>query len=163
IGAFIAEMDFGVAPAVRQALREIDERDLFGYAPYDLTADLKSATANFYADRFGWRIPGDHIQPASDVIAALLCVRTPHTPLHTPTPRPPPSYSPLFDDAKPTRRELIQAPLLRAETVWPLDLDALAAALVPGATLVLCIPHHPIGKVYTEAELLGLAEVVEAA
>src|SRR5690625_4733845 len=72
IGAFIAEMDFGVAPAVRQALREIDERDLFGYAPYDLTADLKSATANFYADRFGWRIPVDHIQPASDVIAEDL-------------------------------------------------------------------------------------------
>ena len=160
IGAFIAEMDFGVAPAVRQALREIDERDLFGYAPYDLTADLKSATANFYADRFGWRIPVDHIQPASDVIAAFLGVLTHLTPADTPIVLPTPAYMPFFDVAKTTGRELIEVPMLRTETGWTLDLDAIAAALVPGATLVLCNPHNPIGKVYTEAELLGLAEVV---
>ena len=163
IGAFIAEMDFGVAPAVRQALREIDERDLFGYAPYDLTADLKSATANFYADRFGWRIPVDHIQPASDVIAAFLGVLTHLTPADTPIVLPTPAYMPFFDVAKTTGRELIEVPMLRTETGWTLDLDAIAAALVPGATLVLCNPHNPIGKVYTEDELLGLAEVVEAA
>lgn len=33
IGAFIAEMDFGVTPAVRQSLQTIDDRDLYGYAP----------------------------------------------------------------------------------------------------------------------------------
>lgn len=51
--------------------------------------------------------------------------------------------------------------MIRSETGWSVDLDALDSALVPGATLVLCNPHNPIGKVYTEAELLALAEVVE--
>ena len=46
IGAFIAEMDFGVAPAVRQSLQTIDDRDLYGYAPADLVAELKTATSN---------------------------------------------------------------------------------------------------------------------
>ncbi|WP_246490639.1 MalY/PatB family protein [Brevibacterium oceani] len=163
IGAFIAEMDFGVAPAVRQALREIDERDLYGYAPYGLTADLKSATADFCLDRYGWQIPTDHIEPASDVIAAFVGVLTHLTPADTPIVLPTPAYMPFFDVAKVTGRELIEVPMLRSETGWSMDLDAIAAALTPGATLVLCNPHNPIGKVYTESELLALAEVVESA
>ena len=68
---------------------------------------------------------------------------------------------PFFDVAKTTGRELIEVPMVRSETGWAVDLDAVDAALTPGATLVLCNPHNPIGKVYTEAELLKLAEVVE--
>ncbi|WP_209325755.1 MalY/PatB family protein [Brevibacterium renqingii] len=163
IGAFIAEMDFGVAPAVRQAMRELDEHDLYGYAPHALTAELRTATADFYADRFGWRIPDDHIQPASDVIAAFLGVLTHLTPAGTPIVLPTPAYMPFFDVARTTGRELIEVPMRRTETGWSLDLDGIAAALVPGATLVLCNPHNPIGKVYSEAELLALADVVEDA
>ncbi|UVI37219.1 MalY/PatB family protein [Brevibacterium spongiae] len=163
IGAFIAEMDFGVAPAVRQALQTIDERDLYGYAPADLVSDLKTATSEFCADRYGWQIPVDHIEPASDVLAAFLGVLTHLTPADTPIVLPTPAYMPFFDVARVTGRRLIEVPMLRSETGWSLDLDAVAAALTPGATFVLCNPHNPIGKVYTEDELLALAEVVEAA
>ncbi len=163
IGAFIAEMDFGVAPAVRQALREIDERDLYGYPPYDINADLKSATSEFCSDRYGWQVPTEHIAPASDVVAAFIGVLTHLTPAGTPIVLPTPAYMPFFNVARATDRELIEVPMLRSETGWAMDLDAIAAALTPGATLLLCNPHNPIGKVYTEAELLALAEVVESA
>ncbi|MGO2861720.1 MAG: MalY/PatB family protein [Brevibacterium sp.] len=162
IGAFIAEMDFGVAPAVRQALREIDDRDLFGYAPYDVTADLKSATSTFYAGHCGWAVPAEHIELASDVIAAFIGVLTHLTPAGTPIVLPTPAYMPFFEVAKVTDRELIEVPMIRSETGWAIDYEAIDAALVPGATLVLCNPHNPIGKVYAEDELLRLAEVVEA-
>lgn len=162
IGAFIAEMDFGVAPAVRRSLKVIDDRDLYGYAPADLTAELRAATSGFCADRYGWQIPVEHIEPASDVLAAFLGVLTHLTPADTPIVLPTPAYMPFFDVARVTGRRLIEAPMLRSETGWSLDLDAIAAALTPGATLVLCNPHNPIGKVYTEDELLALAEVVEA-
>lgn len=162
IGAFIAEMDFGVAPAVRRSLQVIDDRDLYGYAPADLTAELRAATSGFCADRYGWQIPVEHIEPASDVLAAFLGVLTHLTPADTPIVLPTPAYMPFFDVARVTGRRLIEAPMLRSETGWSLDLDAIAAALTPGATLVLCNPHNPIGKVYTEDELLALAEVVEA-
>jgi cystathionine beta-lyase len=162
IGAFIAEMDFGVAPAVRRSLKVIDDRDLYGYAPADLTAELRAATSGFCADRYGWQIPVEHIEPASDVLAAFLGVLTHLTPADTPIVLPTPAYMPFFDVARVTGRRLIEVPMLRSETGWSLDLDAIAAALTPGATLVLCNPHNPIGKVYTEDELLALAEVVEA-
>lgn len=161
IGAFIAEMDFGVAPAVRQALHEIDERDLFGYAPHGIVADLKSATSAFYADRYGWQFPPEHVELASDVIAAFLGILQHLTPAETPIVLPTPAYMPFFEVAKVTGRELIEVPMMRSETGWSMDFEAIDAALVPGATLVLCNPHNPIGKVYSEEELLQLAEVVE--
>lgn len=161
LGAFIAEMDFGVAPGVRQALREVDERDLYGYAPQSIVSDLKSSTSAFCAERYGWQFPTDHVELASDVIASFLGILTHLTPADTPIVLPTPAYMPFFDVAKVTGRELFEVPMIRSETGWSVDLDALDSALVPGATLVLCNPHNPIGKVYTEAELLALAEVVE--
>ncbi|PCC56979.1 MalY/PatB family protein [Brevibacterium aurantiacum] len=161
LGAFIAEMDFGVAPGVRQALREVDERDLYGYAPQSIVSDLQSATSAFCAERYGWQFPTDHVELASDVIASFLGILTHLTPADTPIVLPTPAYMPFFDVAKVTGRELFEVPMIRSETGWSVDLDALDSALVPGATLVLCNPHNPIGKVYTEAELLALAEVVE--
>ncbi|TSI16672.1 MalY/PatB family protein [Brevibacterium aurantiacum] len=161
LGAFIAEMDFGVAPGVRQALREVDERDLFGYAPQSIVSDLKSATSAFCAERYGWQFPEQHVELASDVIASFLGILTHLTPADTPIVLPTPAYMPFFDVAAVTGRELIEVPMIRSETGWSVDLDAVDAALVPGATLVLCNPHNPIGKVYRKTELLELAEVVE--
>ena len=161
IGAFIAEMDFGVAPAVRQALQEIDERDLYGYAPKGITADLKSATSAFYDNLYGWQFPPEHVELASDVVASFLGVLQHLTPPDTPIVVPTPAYMPFFEVARVTGRELIEVPMIRTETGWSIDFEAIDEALVPGATLVLCNPHNPIGKVYSQDELWQLAEVVE--
>ncbi|RBP62398.1 cystathionine beta-lyase [Brevibacterium sanguinis] len=161
LGAFIAEMDFGVAPAVREALRELDERDLYGYAPYQTVTDLKSATAEFAVDRYGWRFPAEHVELASDVLAGFIGVLGFLTPPDAPIVLPTPAYMPFFDVARVTGRRLIEVPMRRAEDSWSLDLDAVDAALSPGAVLVLCNPHNPIGKVYTPEEMSALAEVID--
>ncbi len=161
LGAFIAEMDFGVAPVVREALRELDDRDLYGYAPHGLVADLKSATADFYARRCGWQFPSAHVELASDVLAGFIGVlqflTRPGTPIVLPTP----AYMPFFDVARVAGRDLIEVPMKRRADDWALDLAAIDAALSPGSIFVLCNPHNPIGKVYSEEELLSIAEVVE--
>lgn len=161
LGAFIAEMDFGVAPGVREALRDVDERDLYGYAPQAIISDLKSATSAFCSERYGWQFPAENVELASDVIASFLGILTHLTPADTPIVLPTPAYMPFFDVAEVTGRELIEVPMIRSESGWSVDIAAVDAALVPGSTLVLCNPHNPIGKVYTESELLELAEVVE--
>ncbi|RAF22326.1 aminotransferase class I/II, partial [Burkholderia multivorans] len=111
LGAFIAEMDFGVAPVVREALTEIDDRDLYGYAPAQIVADLREATADFCAERYGWRFPAAHVEPASDVIAAFIAVLDLLTPAGTPIVLPTPAYMPFFDVARVTGRELIEVPM----------------------------------------------------
>src|SRR5690625_7560439 len=54
IGAFVAEMDFGIAaPITRRLHREVD-RAAFGYLPRDLKAEMREATTAFLRERTGW-------------------------------------------------------------------------------------------------------------
>src|SRR5690625_7936459 len=51
IGAFVAEMDFGIAaPITRRLHREVD-RAAFGYLPRDLKAEMREATTAFLRER----------------------------------------------------------------------------------------------------------------
>ncbi|HCU78541.1 MAG TPA: aminotransferase class I/II, partial [Microbacterium sp.] len=45
IGAFVAEMDFGVDPAITAALHAAVDDGAFGYMPQRIAADLSDATA----------------------------------------------------------------------------------------------------------------------
>ena len=53
IGAFVAEMDFGVAPPVRQALLDAIEAANFGYLPTGLAYELSEATSGMLQQQYG--------------------------------------------------------------------------------------------------------------
>ena len=50
LAAWVAEMDFDVAPPIRAALLEAIDREDFGYVEAD-TSELTEACADFLADR----------------------------------------------------------------------------------------------------------------
>lgn len=57
IGAFVAEMDFGLAPPINDALTSALDRGVTGYLPTALANGLAAATSAWYADRYGWLVP----------------------------------------------------------------------------------------------------------
>ena len=167
IGAFIAETDFGVAEPIRRALREMDARDLFGYAPPWMIRDLQQATAELYAREHGWEPPAEWIAPLPDVVAGFSAVLEMYADPRSPVILPTPAYMPFLEVPRLQGRRIIEVPMHRdpeAEIPWRLDLEELDAAFAqcqdaPGV-LVLCNPHNPTGKVHTREEMLGIAEVV---
>src|SRR5699024_3695449 len=54
IGAFVAEMDFGIAPEIAAAVREALERGQVGYLDDGLVAGLASACSDWHATQYGW-------------------------------------------------------------------------------------------------------------
>ena len=63
-------------------------------------------------------------------------------------------------DAEPSQAAL-RPPAAPGEP-WRLDLETLEAAITPETRLLLwCQPHNPTGRVWTHAELAGLAALVE--
>jgi cystathionine beta-lyase len=59
-------------------------------------------------------------------------------------------------------RELVQVPMARDGGRFVLDLDAVDRAFAAGAgLLVLTNPHNPTGRVFDDAELAAVTEVVE--
>ena len=162
IGAWVAEMDLPLAPAIADALHEAVGRGLTGYLPEYLDAQLGSATAG-WQQRFGWTVDPADVRPVASVFdacrIALDHLFGPGTPVVLPTP----AYMPFLTLPGMVGRELISVPMLQDGDRYALDLDAIAAALRPGAVFVLTNPHNPTGRVFTAGELLALADVVDHA
>jgi cysteine-S-conjugate beta-lyase len=152
---FVAEMDFDLAPPVRQALHDAVDASDIGYS--NPAPELGDAYAGFAADRWGWQVDPAQVTAITDVgvgVVELLRVLT----------RPgdavaisPPVYPPFFDWGPEAGVRLLDVPLWHDENGYRLDLDALEKAFATHpAVYVLCNPHNPVGRVHTEAELTAL-------
>ena len=154
----VAEMDFGLAPAVQHVLREAVERSDTGY-PMAVPA-LGVALSAFAERRWGLRLDPQAVAPVPDVgvgVVELLRVLT----------RPgdrvvisPPVYPPFFSWVAEAGRQLVEAPLRHGPEGWRLDLAALERAFAAGAAVyVLCNPQNPVGRVHEADELRGVVEL----
>jgi len=164
LAAFVAEMDFGTAPAVTEALERATAQAQHGYLPPAAARDMARATSDFLEARFGWSVPRSRIYPTADVLSAYDVVlerfSTPGTPVILPTP----AYMPFLTLTRLRGREVIQVPMIEGDNGRPeMDLKGIADAFAAGANLlILCNPHNPLGRVYTREELSALADVVDA-
>jgi cystathionine beta-lyase len=70
--AFVAEMDFPLAPAVKIALAEAVELDDTGYG-YPAALGLAEAFADFAKARLGWEVDPAGVTAAPDVVNAITC------------------------------------------------------------------------------------------
>lgn len=162
IGAFVAEMDFGTAPAVRDALHQWVDGGLFGYPPQGLVEQMTGASAAWQHDAYGWDVPTERVRPLADVLSGLSAVIELFTRPGSAVVLPTPAYMPFLTLPAVHGRDVVQVPMHRDETGWHLDLDGIDQALAAGGgLLVMCNPHNPIGKVYTPEEMLAVAEIVE--
>jgi cystathionine beta-lyase len=163
IGAFVAEMDFGAAPAIEAALLDMIARADFGYLSEHAIADLAQACAAWQQDAYGWTVDPARIRPLPDVVkgleAAIQVFSGPGTPVILPTP----AYMPFLLVPPRLGRRIIQVPMIPAEDGrFVLDLDGIDAAFKAGGQLlILCNPCNPVGRVYTRDELSALIEVVD--
>jgi cystathionine beta-lyase len=162
IGTFVAEMDFGVAPAIEQALHSAVSSAQFGYLPPALSNAMCEATSGWLRDGTGWDVPATSISPIADVIKALEVTIEHYSEPGTPVVLPTPAYMPFLSVPPMYGREVIQVPLRFAGGRYELDLEAIDAALAPrGGLFILCNPYNPVGRVFSRAELTALSEVID--
>ncbi|HEY8045690.1 MAG TPA: aminotransferase class I/II-fold pyridoxal phosphate-dependent enzyme [Streptosporangiaceae bacterium] len=162
LGAFVAEMDFGTAPQVEAALREMITRQDFGYLTLHAARQLAEACSAWLAGRHGWAVDPERIRPLPDVIkgleAAITLFSRPGSPVILPTP----AYMPFLTVPPLLGREIIQVPMTTDSGRRVLDLDGIDAAFRAGGhLLILCNPANPVGRVYTRAELAAVSGVVD--
>jgi cysteine-S-conjugate beta-lyase len=161
-GAGVAEMDFGAAPPVLDALARLSADATFGYLPAWLADDLGSACADFVSRRYGWDIEPGLIHPVPDVIKALEIAITHFSRPGAPVILPTPAYMPFLSAPGNLGREVIQVRMLeQASGFFTLDLDGIDAAFRAGGhLLIFCNPYNPLGRVFTLAEITQLTNVV---
>lgn len=162
IGAFIAEMDFGMAPEIADRLHRAIDDGQVGYLSPQWVADLREATASFYERLSGARIDPDWIIEVPDVVSGIQMILRDFLRPDARVVLPTPAYMPFLWIPPLLGHPVIQVPMIRTETEWQMDFDAIDQALRPGDLLLLTNPHNPIGKVYSEAELRQIGDIIVA-
>lgn len=162
IGAWVAEMDYGTAPAVTEALhRAVDLGDL-GYLAPATTRRMAEATAAWLAADCQWDIAPENIHPVSDVMSALDVAITKFSPDGTGVIIPTPAYMPFLSFVPTLGREVFEVPGLAVNGRWHHDLAAIDRAFHAGArTLILCNPQNPTGTAIGRDELEAIAAIVD--
>jgi len=155
--AFVAEMDFPLAPPIRTLLAEAVERSDTGYPSPAL---LGEAFAGFAAARFGWEVAPARVRAAPDVMTAVTELLRALTAPGEGVVVNPPIYPPFLGVTAELGRRVVEAPLRHSERGFELDLDALETAFAGGArTYLLCHPHNPTGRSFRREELQAIASL----
>ena len=162
IGAFVAEMDFGLAPVVRAALEREMDLARTGYLPASESTALAEATAAWCADRYHWAVRPEQVRPVADVLSGLDLVLRRYSDPARSVIVPTPAYMPFLMIPQRHDRAIIEVPSPAVDGRYELDLDGIDRAFAAGAdVLVLCNPWNPVGRVLTREELVAVSEVVE--
>jgi cystathionine beta-lyase len=158
IPLFVAEMDYALAPPVRDALRAAVDASDTGYSA--AVPELGRAVADFAAARWDWRVDPESVTAVTDVGVGVVEVLRVLTRPGDVVVVSPPVYPPFFDWAPEAGARLLEVPLAHTEDGYRLDLAALEAAFATHpAAYVLCNPHNPVGRVHDRDELAALARL----
>lgn len=161
IGAFVAEMDFGTAPVIQDAMREVVDAGYFGYLPKPLDEKLSVATANWYDRHTDWKVTPDMVKSMPDVLKGLEITLSQYAPKGGKVILPTPAYMPFLFIPGILGREIIEVPMIETGYGWEYDFDGIEQAFRDGGeVLIVCNPHNPIGKVSSADELEKLGGIV---
>jgi cystathionine beta-lyase len=151
--AWVADMDFDVAPVIRAALHEAVDGDL-GYPPDAPRLDLPTRLAERAATRWGWVLDPSLVELTATVMfgvrRAIDALTAPGDGIIVTTP----VYPPFLKVIPEHGRRLLDCPLAPDGA---LDLERLSSAAASARVLLLCHPHNPTGHVLTTTELEAIA------
>ncbi|NNJ61545.1 MAG: aminotransferase class I/II-fold pyridoxal phosphate-dependent enzyme [Dactylosporangium sp.] len=156
---WVAEMDTSLAPPIREALIAAIERGDTGYAHPGRAVE---AFAAFAESRFGWRVDPAAGAVMPDVLRGIVAGLEQVTAVGDGVIINPPVYYPFSSFIRFAGRRVVSSPLVeRPDGRWVLDLDRLGDDLARSdvTAYLLCNPHNPTGTVFSENELLAIAEL----
>lgn len=160
LAAWVADMDFPVAPVIRERLAELIDPTTGDLGYPDWRSPTRSPLPELFAERmhtrYGWTPELDRLVEIADVVQGVqMAIHHLTRPgdgivVHTP------AYPPFFAAIEGQGRRVVEVP-------WPFDPERTAAAMSdPGARmLLLCHPHNPTGHVFDHDELVGFAGLAD--
>jgi len=158
----VADMDFRCAPPIIEALKKVVDHGIFGYS-FPESACFE-AVKNWLSRRQKWDIKTDWIIITSGIVPAVTYAVQEFTEKGDGVLIQTPVYYPFKDSCiKLNERRPEEALLIEENGVYTIDFeDFEAKASKPDVKLfILCSPHNPVGRVWTEEELGRMVEICQ--
>lgn len=160
IPMWVADMDFPSPPAIRDALSGVLARGTWGYTIYG-EAD-RQALCDYWARRHGVHIAQESVVLSPCVVTGLKLAVRAVTKEGDGVLINPPVYGPFFMAVKVNGRKVVESPLVRDENGrYTMDLADMEGKLASGEAkaVMICSPHNPCGRAWSEQELTAVVEL----
>lgn len=159
---WVADMDFAVAPAIRDALQAKLDHGIFGYE--GASDAYRAAVTGWFARRFGWRPDPKHITTTPGVVFAVATAIRAFTEPGDAVLIQNPVYFPFAGLVKNNGRTLVETTLVLRDGHYAIDFAEFERQIEANDVklFVLCSPHNPTGRVWTREELSRMAEICAA-
>ena len=157
IPMWVADMDFPSPPAIRDALAGVLARGTWGYT---ISGDAdRQALCDYWARRHSVTIERESVLLSPCVVTGLkLALRVVTKPGDGVLINPP-VYGPFFMSIRSNGRKVVESPLVRdGDGRYTMDLADMEGKLASGEAkaVMLCSPHNPCGRAWSEEELTAV-------
>ncbi|WP_308806798.1 MalY/PatB family protein [Actinotignum urinale] len=159
---WVAEMDLGIAPEIRDYLIAEARRGTLGYLPPQEATEIVEATATWLS-QFGEKPEPKRMHLIPEVLAGLRVAIDYFTPAGAPVIVPTPAYMPFLTIPGENGHEVREIPSIFDASRWEMDFEAIEATLEPDALFILCNPHNPTGRCFSREELTRLSDIIDRA
>lgn len=162
IPLWVADMDFAVAPAIQEAIRQRAQHPIFGYTY--VQEDYYEAVISWFRRRHQWDIQREWILYTIGVVPAMsVAIKA----LTMPGERVlilSPDYNCFFSSIKNNGCEVVETVLRQNRSTqdrFEVDWDDFEVQCADEKTTVflLCNPHNPTGRVWTREELERMRDI----
>ena len=152
IPLWVADADFAIPDCVTRALQQRAQHPVYGYTIHP--ESLYQSIIEWFERRHQWKIERDWILMAPGVVPSLFAAVQAFAKEGEGVIVQSPVYLPFYSSVTTNNRKLIINPLREINGRYEMDVDHLEHCAAQGAKLlILCTPHNPVGRVWSEAEL----------
>ena len=160
IRMWVADMEFATPDVIIEGIQERLDKRIFGYTRI-FSNDYYDAFSNWCRTRYGCDFDKQHLVMSNGVIPALyelvdyICAEDEKLLFLTP------SYAYFKYAADYNNREAVASDLINVDGRYQIDFADLEkkASDEKVSLLILCNPHNPTGRIWTEEELRRIGEI----
>ena len=159
IPMWVADMDFSLPECIKDEMRKIVDRGIFGYS---LVGDRYfTAVENWFSRRYGWQVDRSWIVQTPGVVTALSAAIRVATQPGDGVMIQSPVYHHFFHAVERNGRKVVENPLKYENGAYFMDFADMEAKIREQniKLMFLCSPHNPVCRVWSPEELKQLGGI----
>lgn len=160
IPMWVADMDFQVSSYIQKALEERTVHGIFGYS--DAMEGYIESVKGWMKRHYSWEVSTDWMVRTPGVVFALATAVRSFTGAGESVLIQPPVYYPFRGVIESNGRKVVRNPLIYGEdNRYHMDFDDFEDQIIKENVkmFILCNPHNPVGRVWTEEELVRIGDI----
>ena len=160
LAAWVADMDIEAPECVKNALQNYVNYNVYGY--YAVPASFTESFINWMREHHGYEVNPLWIRYTPGVVPAIYWIIQMLTEIEDSVAIMSPVYYPFANAIRDTSRTLVDVPLQKDELGrYQMDLEAFEETIQRKdvKVFILCSPHNPAGRVWSEEELRSVLDI----